>query len=76
MIGEIFAANVPSIKFIVINAKGRLMIISEKQILQLIQLAQYYSREVKLTESKLSEPIDELIKTIFNQQSEELKVVK
>lgn len=52
------------------------MLISEKQVMQLIQLAQYYSREIKLTEPTLAEPIDELIKTIFNQQSEELKVIE
>jgi hypothetical protein len=52
------------------------MIISEKQIMRLIRLAQLYSREVRLTEPELAKPIDEFINTILNQQSEELKEIK
>lgn len=52
------------------------MIVSEKQILQLIELAKLYSREVKLTQPEMASPIDEFINTILNQQSEKLKVIE
>lgn len=52
------------------------MIISEKQILQLMEIARLYSREIKLTQLELSEPIDNLILKIIEQQSQELKVIE
>lgn len=51
------------------------MIISEKQIIRLIELAKLYSREIKLSDPDLSIPLDNFLNEIFNQQSEELKVV-
>ncbi len=52
------------------------MKISEKQIMQLIELARLYSRELKLTQPELSKPIDEFIHTIVIQQSNELKEIE
>lgn len=52
------------------------MIISEKQIMQLIHIIQLYTREIRITDQELANEMDEFISLIFNQQSEELKVIE
>jgi hypothetical protein len=55
---------------------GSRMKISEKQIMQLIQIAQLYVREIRLTDPELAQRGEEFINKIYNQQSEELKDVE
>lgn len=52
------------------------MIISEKQIMQLINVVQLYSREIRITQPELAKEMDKFINEIFTQQSEELKEIK
>jgi len=52
------------------------MKISEKQIMQLIQVIQLYVREISLTDKELACTIDNFIQTIIKQQSEELKEIE
>lgn len=52
------------------------MIISEKQIIRLIQVAQLYTREVRLTDPIVAKMMEEFINEIHNQQSSELKVIE
>lgn len=53
------------------------MIISDKQILQLIRIAEGYSHAIhRFGEYKQAEIIQDLLATINDQQSEELKVIE
>lgn len=58
---------------------GEIMIISEKQIMQLILIARAYAEELKSTgnqvEKLTSESVTDLIYAITRQQSEELKEI-
>jgi hypothetical protein len=56
--------------------RNSLMKISEKQIMQLIQTAQLYVREIRLTDAELAQKVEHFINGIFNQQSDELKDIE
>jgi hypothetical protein len=83
MIGKTFAANALLIKSTAINVKGQSMIISEKQIMQLMVHVHGYISTLQTVNVKLTEAGDKnlhgaiaLLNTIYNQQSQELKVIE
>ena len=62
---------------VVWNYNGAIMIISERQIMQLIRIAEAFCHTIhRFGEYKSSEEIQGLLATINDQQSEELKVIE
>jgi hypothetical protein len=60
-----------------VQFKGKKMIISEKHILKLLRIAESYCHALhKFGEHKSVESIQDLLVTISDQQSEELKEIE